>query len=407
MKYDVVIVGGGPSGSAAGLNLAVANLRTLIIDRANFPRIKPCGGGISYRMFSRFDYLRPVFERIPTNLVHRVVLESPGGDVVEASDPEPLYAMIRRYDFDAALLRECAARGVEVRQDCTVAAVNVSSDGVTLVTTDEQIITTDLLIGADGVNSIVAIQSGMRGNWNQDAVAIDTTEESPSGRMNSPKDTMHVYYGFGEAYGYAYIFPKPEHVNFGIGYLLSYFREHIKSRPYIKHQELIERLRAEGVVRGESDPRNFHAYLLPVGGPLARVSSNRVLLAGDAAGFVNGFTAEGIYYAMVSGEHAGKVAAEAIRRRNFGAAFLRNYDIACDKEVGQELKQSVVIQRRLLGHPKRINQIVKLAAGDPELATLFTNFAVGKLSYSKLKHAVIPRALPWYLRYRLAKEITA
>ena len=64
-------------------------------------------------------------------------------------------------------------------------------------------------------------------------------------------------------------------------------------------------------MRGRSNPDNFKAYRLPLGGPLARTTPTRIL-AGDAGGFVNAYTGEGIYYAMVTGRHAGEVAAEAV-----------------------------------------------------------------------------------------------
>jgi geranylgeranyl reductase family protein len=403
MKYDVIIVGGGPAGSVAGINLADLKGRVLLLDRAQFPRVKPCGGGISYRVYDRFRYLTPVLRSVPTNLINRVVLESPAGEIVDTSDSEPLYAMVRRYEFDAALLQECKRRGVEVLENCTATNVDVRPDGVTITTSAGATLDCDLVIGADGVNSVVAIRSGLRDNWSDDCVAIDTTEESPYEQLTGPKDTMYVYYGFGNTYGYGYVFPKVNHINVGIGYVLSYYRAAVKSKPYENHQAFVSHLRREGVLTGSSDVSNFLTSLLPVGGPLKRISGDRVLVAGDAAGFVNGLTAEGIYYAMASGEHAGKAAAQAVRAGKFDAESLSSYDLACDTEMGYELSKSVVLQKRLLGHPGRIDKIVKLARNNPRLQLLFTRFAVGRISYGELKRTVIPRALPWYITYKVSK----
>src|SRR6266849_5801124 len=127
MKYDVIIVGAGPAGSLAGINLADSGLRVLIVDRAALPRTKPCGGGISYRVYDRFPYLQAVLRQIPTNVVNRVYLESPCGESVETEDhASPLYAMIRRYEFDAALLAECKRRGIDVLESCTVTKLVVN-----------------------------------------------------------------------------------------------------------------------------------------------------------------------------------------------------------------------------------------------------------------------------------------
>jgi flavin-dependent dehydrogenase len=152
-----------------------------------------------------------------------------------------------------------------------------------------------------------------------------------------------------------------------------------------EHGQFVDFLLREGIAHGVFDPTTLHSYLLPMGGPLSRVSTHRILLAGDAGGFVNGFTAEGIYYAMVSGEHAGKAALASAVAGDRSASFLRQYDHACHREIGQELRTSVRIQRRLLSNPKRIDKLVRLAHENPAIKKLFTDFAVGKLSYSELK----------------------
>jgi flavin-dependent dehydrogenase len=143
--------------------------------------------------------------------------------------------------------------------------------------------------------------------------------------------------------------------------------------------------------------------VLPVGGPLERISGDRLLLAGDAAGFVNGFTAEGIYYAMVSGEHAGTTALEACRIKDTSAEFLRRYDRACEAEVGHELRKSVMIQKRLFSNPKFIDSIVRLAGRSKATRILLTKFGVGELSYEELKRQALVKALPAYLLYKSEK----
>jgi len=152
-------------------------------------------------------------------------------------------------------------------------------------------------------------------------------------------------------------------------------------------------LRTRGVVKGESQPQNRHAYPLPMGGPLKKKVADRVMLAGDAAGFVNGFTAEGIYYAMVSGELAGKAAAEACRANEFSAKFLSRYDKACEKEVGEELRKSVEIQHMVLGNPERVDRIVRVAAKDLRVRELLTDYSVGRIGYRGFRRGMLPKTL--------------
>ena len=403
MKYDVIIIGGGPAGSTAAINLAGSGASVLLLDRARFPRIKPCGGGISYRVYRRFPYLNDIFKTVPANFVHRVYLESPSGDSVQTESSEPLYAMIRRCEFDTALVEAGRRAGIEIREGVTITRCQVSDTGVLLVSSSGEQFNADLVIAADGVNSVVAVQAGFRGAWTPTTVAMDASEESPSTELSAPQDTMFVYYGIHGGYGYGYVFPKAAHVNFGIGYRLDYYQQHVPRSPYDEHKLFLNHLQTTGVLKGSSHRENFHAYLVPLGGPLSRISSDRVLLAGDAAGFVNGFTAEGIYYAMVSGEHAGKAAREAVAQRNFSREFLSRFDAACEQELGTELRESIMIQKRVLSSPRRINSIVRLASRSSVMRNLLTSFAVGNISYKDMKRRAAREALPAYLWYKATK----
>src|SRR5207244_721726 len=91
--------------------------------------------------------------------------------------------------------------------------------------------------------------------------------------------------GQGAPKGYAYIFPKRDHVNIGVGYELSYYRAAVEQAPYDIHRGFIAELQSRGVVTGDSVRRNFTPFHIPVGGPLRQSGVGRVLLAGDAGGF--------------------------------------------------------------------------------------------------------------------------
>jgi flavin-dependent dehydrogenase len=113
---------------------------------------------------------------------------------------------------------------------------------------------------------------------------------------------------------------------------------------------------------------------------------------------VNAFTAEGIYYAMVSGEHAARTAVDAIRANDTSSKRLSAYKQAWKNEIGRDLSKSVSIQRLLLADLGRVDRIVKAAARNPTLAGLLARYATGALPYEQFKRSVIMRALPLYMR---------
>ena len=188
--------------------------------------------------------------------------------------------------------------------------------------------------------------------------------------------------------GYAYIFPKRDHVNVGVGYVLAHYRAAVDAAPYDLQQRFVATLRARGIVAGDSVRENFTPFLIPVGGPLANPARGRVLLAGDAGGFVNGFTAEGIYYAMVSGE----LAAKAVMASGDVGGLAARYRRACNDEIGVELRDSVLIQRYLFADRRRIAAVINGATREAATTRAILDFAIGRTSYRALRRRLLTRS---------------
>jgi geranylgeranyl reductase family protein len=397
----VIVVGGGPAGATAARTLALAGVPVRLLDRAVFPRNKPCGGGMSLRVVTRFPYLERELSRIATHRIGRLHLEGPDGDsaIIESDGPAAL--MIRRVEFDALLVSLARHAGTEVVSGVDIVGVQQDGDAVHLTARDGRRFSAPFVIAADGVNSVIARRLGLNTGWPAAAVALDMMEETARTDLRDlDPSTMWVSYGcnLGAANpvkgksapeGYAYIFPKRDHVNIGVGYVLSHYRQSIASPPYELQQRLVGRLREAGRVAGESVRQNFTPFLIPVAGPLRRPGGGRVLLAGDAAGFVNGFTAEGIYYGMVSGELAGRAVAQADGApRGLVSRFRR----ACDREVGAELRDSVLLQRYLFADRRRIARIVAGARDEAVLTRTVLDWLVGRIPYARARRAVVRRA---------------
>jgi len=394
--FDVIVAGAGPAGATAAKVLGEAGVSTLLLDKSAFPRDKPCGGGISARALARFPYLSDALRNIPSSWVNKVHFESPSGFVVDYQSPDGLYLMIRRCEFDH-LLFSLARPHVEAATGLA-RKVTVHGDHVS-VTTDTDEYRARMIIGSDGANSIIARASGLRTGSVQSDYAIDMMEETPRQELSTAeRDRMYIYYRIRSHYGYGYVFPKTSHLNVGVGFKLDYYLSNLRGEHYAHHQAFVDDLKSKQLLTGQSNRANFRAFPLPISGPLARTYADRVLLSGDAGGFVNALTAEGIYYAMVTGELAARAAIDAIRARNFASAQLRRYQQAWKREIGDELGHSVRLQKLLLADPARIDRVVRAASRHPALADLLARYATGALTHAQFKRSMLFRALPVYVR---------
>jgi geranylgeranyl reductase family protein len=392
--FDVIIAGAGPAGATAAKVLGEAGASTLLIDKSAFPRDKPCGGGISARALKRFPYLRAALDRIPTSWVNKVHFESPSGLVVDYRSPDPLYLMIRRCEFDN-LLRSLALPQVETATGL-VRKVDFHRAGVR-VSTESDEYEARIIIGCDGANSVVARASGLRTGNVRSGYAIDMMEETQREELSTAeRDRMYIYYRLGSHYGYGYVFPKTAHLNVGVGFKLDYYLANLRGEHYSHHQSFVEDLKSKQVLAGQSNRTNFKAFPLPISGPLARTYGDRVLLAGDAGGFVNALTAEGIYYAMVTGELAARAAMQG---------QLSGYEWAWKEEIGDELSHSVRLQKLLLADSTRVDRIVRAACRHPVLAEILAHYATGALTHLQFRRSLLRRALPVYLREKARQLI--
>jgi geranylgeranyl reductase family protein len=399
---DVIVAGAGPAGAVAARTLAAAGLDTLLVDRAEFPRNKPCGGGISVRGLKRFPWLSAALEGVDVHRVSRLHLEGPHDSVLDIESADPCVLLVRRVEFDHALVRSAERAGARLLSKFEIAQVDEDDHGVTLQARDGRRLSAPTVVAADGVHSVIAKRLGVNLKWPRTSLAIDMMEETPETTLRAERpDVLWIAYAYQGLDGYAYIFPKTHHVNVGIGCLLSHFDEEVTEAPYDLQRRFVSTLVEAGALHGRSDRSNFTPFLIPVGGPLPRAFHGRVLFVGDAGGFVNAITAEGIYYAMVSGELAARAIVSTPRAAEVGDAG-RMYDRLWRREMGPELADAVRVQRYLFSSHERVAHVIDGAASLPALTDLILDFTQGKLTYASLRRRMLLR-FPMTV-FRMARE---
>jgi geranylgeranyl reductase family protein len=325
MQYDAIVVGAGPAGSTLARHLARSGVRVLLLDRAVFPRDKPCGGGVSLRAASRLGLdLSSVTEQT----IFDVRVSYRLGRVFRHHYPEPLAYLTQRCRLDAFLAEQAAVAGAEFHDGEPVRAVEVSDHRVD-VRTEKGAYTARALAGADGVNGVVGRSTGTAPRADL-AVALEGNAPLPEGVPGHWRETVALALG-GLPGGYGWVFPKGDHLNVGVG-AWRWFAPNLRG-------QLAALCRRYGF--SPAALRDVRGYHLPVRRPGSPIVSGPVLSVGDAAGLVDPLSGEGIGNAVQS---AG-LAAHAIEAYLAGrAADLSHYQTAVDELIMPELQASRKLQ---------------------------------------------------------------
>lgn len=290
LDYDVIIIGGGPSGALTAYHALMAGLRVLIVEKATFPRVKPCAGGLTGRAlkwlpFSVADVIEETSDHVDVAYKYSATKR--------LQAPATLCAFVVREKFDLLLLNKAIYMGARVRHDLAINEITECKTYVEACFKCGTKLRAKYLVGADGANSTTRKLIN-EGAWLHRGYAIEgLVPKSATKKAFSMQFDMGMVDG-----GYGWIFPKRDHYNVGL-YITS--KDYSISRAaldtYVK-----ERLGADKInaVVGFSEGFGADGY---------KPKNKRVLLVGDAAGFAEPFLGEGIHYAVRSGNIAGKLIA--------------------------------------------------------------------------------------------------
>ncbi len=304
MGYDAIIVGLGPGGSTAARRLAEAGYRVLGLDKERFPRYKPCGGGLSARILPHLpESAHPCLEAT----IYNIRFTFRGTRPMTYQSPKPVAYMVRRPAFDQRLADAAAQAGAELRYGREVRKVQELSSHVEVEMDDGTRHRASFVVGADGAHSrigrMIDPRPAARPAWSLEAEVARPLEGSTA--------ENEVWLDLGTVQGgYGWSFPKAGHLSIGVA--------GFSPEPTNPKAAMAAYLKAQRPVPIDT-PLTIHSHPIPaVSTALRQLSSDRLLVVGDAAHLVDPFFGEGIYYAMYSGEMAADAVTAALRGTAIG-----------------------------------------------------------------------------------------
>ena len=371
--HDVLIIGAGPAGAAAGYWLAKNGLDVAMVEKSSFPREKTCGDGLTPRAVKQLSDMG-LGEELTQYHRYEGVRATAHGKALELKWPShPIYPqhgyVVRRRELDTKVVRHAVTAGATLLEGHEAVAP-VSERGFVRGATVQALdlrggesVTKDLtakyVIVADGANSRFgrALGTYRTKEWPY-GTAIRTYWETPRHAEPWIESALDVKDRQGNSLpGYGWIFPVGDGtVNIGVG-LLSTFRD-FKS---VNTTHLLNEYAHTVADRWEIDPENptgkASSARIPMGGSVGPKSGPTYLVIGDAAGSVNPFNGEGIDYAYETARMAAQVLTEAIR--NNDPAALQRYQTLIDDEYGQYFKVARLFAR-IIGRPAIMRELSRV-----------------------------------------------
>ncbi|MFC5407228.1 FAD-dependent oxidoreductase [Cohnella soli] len=359
-KFDAIVVGAGPAGIACAYELGKAGVNVLLIERGEYPGSKNVMGGVLYRKMmeeivpdfhKEAPIERPIVEQRFMMMDKESAVTFSYKGMEWAQEPYNNFTVLRA-KFDQWFAAKAVEQGALLVNETVVLSCIVENGRVVGVRTDrpDGELRADVVVLADGVNSLLAKSLGFHKEFRPDEVALATMEilkldkKIIEDRFNLEEGQGCTIELFGDAtkgiLGTGFLYTNKDTLSIGVGTLLSGLIKH-KIKPY----ELMEYVKTHPMIRPYiqgAEAQEYLAHLIPEGGykSMPKVVGAGVLVVGDAAQLVNAIHREGSNMAMTSGRLAAETIIAAKESGDFSEVGLDSYrQKLMNSFVGQDLKK--------------------------------------------------------------------
>ncbi len=350
-KTDIIIVGGGPAGLAAAVTIARAGYKPIVIERGTFAGSKNVFGGAIYtdatkEIFPDFEQTAPLERK---NIEHKFAILGENDSTVISYRNNPKDAVsysVIRAKFDRWMAEEAEKAGAVIVEETVVKELLIDDEKVVGIRTELEDYYANIVIIADGVNSLLSKQIGFREDIKPKDVALSVKEVIKldkniiNDRFLINDDEGCIYELFGGSMlaklGLGFIYTNKDSISIGLGITLDEL-----DGTGIKPYELLDKIKSHPTLAPlikDGETIEYSAHLIPEGGykKLPKLSGSGVMVVGDAAMLVNNMHWEGTNLAMLSGKIAGETAIFALSQNDFSKETLSKYD--------KELKKSFIMK---------------------------------------------------------------
>ncbi len=350
--YEVIVVGGGPAGSSCAVFLGRRGIKTLLVDKASFPRDKACGDGITGKSYEVLKELGVEDEIIKNQHMETsgMLTSSPSGASLNTrsereTDKKKVY-VCKRQIFDNILFQEAKKKAVTIENFSVTDLIieNRKVVGIRGVGKDceEKEFRAKVVVGADGANSIVARKLGLNDfQTDRSFVAVRAYYEN----VAETQDLIEFHFLEDLTPGYFWIFPAGGNVsNVGVAVVAGDVpkrRLNLKT----KLEDIVKNSRFAPRFVNAKQISEIKGWNLPTGAQKRKRAGDGFILVGDAASLIDPFTGEGIGNALVSGKLASEVIADSLSKNDFSYNSLKRYELMIDECMGKEFKTSYNFQK--------------------------------------------------------------